>query len=144
MAGLAAAGVLCAGTVSGQRIPRRGSLPAQGADVRVSDEQIVASIKRGIDYLLAHKTDAAGDNWESGRNWIQQGQYGGETCLALYALLHAGESLRDDPEYGPKLHYRSKELAPVVTFVVVRATGPYQMYASALVTVLYTRSFGAV
>ena len=48
---------------------------------------------------------------------MRSGQHGGETALVLYALLHAGQSLKDDPEFGPKLDYRGKELAPAVDWL---------------------------
>ena len=43
--------------------------------------------------------------------------HGGETALVLYALLHVGQSVQDDPELGPKLRFNSKELEPVVRYV---------------------------
>jgi hypothetical protein len=79
-----------------------------------SDEQVVAAMRRGADFLLASRN---GDNWESGRRWTRNGQHGGETALALYALLHAGQSLKDDPVYGPKLSYRSPDLAMAVDWL---------------------------
>jgi hypothetical protein len=87
---------------------------ARGAETGLTDEQIVQSLKRGTDYLLAHKK---GDNWETGAKYTLNGQHGGETCLALLTLLHVGESLQDDPIYGPKLNPNGKELAPVIAWV---------------------------
>ena len=80
----------------------------------VTDEQIVASMKRAIDYLFKVKT---GDNWESVESWSahdpQEGEMkGGETALVLLALLEAGQSLS-----APRLNFRSPELAPVVDYV---------------------------
>jgi hypothetical protein len=89
---------------------------AQAAEkVEVTDAQVVAAMRKGIDYLLKHKK---GDNWEPENQ--EKGDWdatGGVTALALYALLHAGESLQDDPEYHAKLSWRGPELAPVVQYV---------------------------
>ena len=92
----------------------------------LSDEQVVASMKRGIDFLLSIKNT---DNWESGEHWQRNGQHGGETALVLYALLHAGESLREDLDYGPKLSYRDKGLAPVIEWLC--KVNPQETYTAA-------------
>ena len=74
----------------------------------VTDAQVVASMRKGIDFLLSIKKV---DNWES---LNESRNPGGESALVLYALLHAGDSLQDDPEYHAKLHWRSAEMAPAV------------------------------
>ncbi|MCL2649303.1 MAG: DUF4159 domain-containing protein [Phycisphaerales bacterium] len=82
----------------------------------ITDEQVVQSMRKGIDYLLSVKKQ---DNWElqpwGGRS--NGTMHGGETAIVLYTLLHAGESLQDDPDYRAKLHWRSKELNPVVQWL---------------------------
>jgi hypothetical protein len=81
----------------------------------VNDAAVVATMKKGIEFLLAQKK---GDNWESGTHFTGfSPETGGETALVLYALLHAGESLQDDPELGPTLKWNSKELAPAVAWL---------------------------
>ncbi len=101
------------------------ALPVNPATL--TDEQVVAAMKGGINYLLATKQ---GDNWESGWHWMRNGQQGGETALVLYALLHAGQSLKDDAEFGPKLSYRGKELGPAVDWLV--KLSPQETYTAAL------------
>ena len=100
--------------------------------VTLTDEQVVASKKHGIDYLLSAKR---GNNWEIGPGdggWSgpSPDQRGGETSLVLYALLHAGQSLQDDPDYGPKLNPHGKELAPVIEALC--KLNPDQTYSAAL------------
>ena len=79
----------------------------------ITDEQVVAAMTRGVDFLLKHKEK---DNWESvkaGEKDPKQGEMtGGESALVLYALLEAGRSLDD-----ARLHPRSPELAPAVDYV---------------------------
>jgi hypothetical protein len=84
------------------------------ATPQITDERVVAAMERGVDYLLKSERN---NNWESGRRWILDGEHGGETALVLYALLHAGQSLKDQPEYGEKLHFRSPQLAPAVQWL---------------------------
>ena len=93
----------------------------------LDDEQVVASLHRGIDFLLAHGN---GDNWESGTRWRQDGEHGGETALVLYSLLQAGQSLHDDPEYSAKLSYRGKDLGRAVQWLC--RVDPQETYVAAL------------
>ena len=90
------------------------AIPARAQDINggaVSDEQVSASIKRGVDYLL--KIRNADGTWESGTQFIPDvPMHGAETCLVLYALLHVGESGEDS-----RLSPQSKELAAAVKFV---------------------------
>src|SRR5690349_11557425 len=78
----------------------------------VTEEQVVASMQKGIDYLLRMRK---GDNWEI--RPPERLYLGGETALVLYSLLHAGESLQDNPDYRAKLHWRSKEMAPTIAWL---------------------------
>lgn len=79
----------------------------------LTDEQIVAAMKKGVDFLLKSMKE---NNWESAKSWAtdpKEGEFvGGETALALLALLEAGQSLDD-----PRLRYRSLELASVVDYI---------------------------
>lgn len=111
------------------------SLPREtrGQDINggfVTDELVVNSLAKGVEYLLnARNPDG---HWEAGTRFVGDIHpiYGGETCLALYALLHVGEMGED-----PRLAARSKELAPTVKFVInLRADSVYSasMQASCL------------
>jgi hypothetical protein len=75
----------------------------------LSDEQVVASLKKGIDWAF----NARDNNglWET-HVWAHGGHTydGGHTALMLYSLLHVGESLKDDARLGPK----AKELQPAI------------------------------
>ncbi len=93
----------------------------------LTDEQVKHAMRRGIDFLLAHRN---GNNWESGTEWRLNGERGGETALVLYALLHAGESLSDDPEYSEKLSYHGNTLAPSAAYLC--AIDPQETYVAAL------------
>lgn len=90
------------------------SSPPASPRPTVTDDQIVATMKRGADFLLSQKK---GDNWETGKRYTLNGQFGGETCLTLLTLLQVGQSLQDDPVYGPRLHPNGPDLAPVVDWV---------------------------
>jgi hypothetical protein len=113
----------------------RGALGADAASTKeITDEQVVASMQKAIDYLLSQKKN---DTWESEFHWNRDHPRfkGGETSLVLYALLHAGESLQDNPDYKAKLHWRSKELAPTIEWLSnQRPRGTYSvaLQASAL------------
>jgi hypothetical protein len=82
----------------------------------VTDAEVVASMQRGIDFLL--KTRKV-DNWEEpGRkDFPGKGEAGGLTSIALYALLHAGDSLQDNPAYHARLNWRSPEMTPSVEWL---------------------------
>src|SRR5829696_4030937 len=64
-------------------------------------EQVDQSIKKAVDWLYAKQKDGT---WEEvparkpdGKVWsVSGGQWGGETALAVYALLAAGESPQDE------------------------------------------------
>jgi len=99
----------------------------QRSGAALSDEQVVASLHKGIRFLLAH---SYGDNWESGARWRMDGEHGGETALVLYALLHAGQSLNDDPQYSASLSYRGKTLGPAVRWLC--RLDPQETYVAAL------------
>jgi hypothetical protein len=100
----------------------------KGGLTDVSDADVVASMKKGIDFLLSQKKV---DNWEmpdggflksvdpktQKARLLGNGEVGGVTAIALYSLLHAGESLQDVPEYHSKLHYRGEALAPAVKWL---------------------------
>ena len=120
-AGLCLVGAWLAGPAAGQA--------AKKADAaEITDEQVVAAMQKGIDYLVSTKR---GDNWEGQYSTQAQPQYkGGETAIVLYALLHAGDSLQDNPEYHSKLHWRSKELSPVIAWL--ERVKPGSTYAAGL------------
>jgi len=80
----------------------------------VTDEQVVDAMKKGIDFLLKSKK---GDNWETGPLSEQHPHIGGHTAIAVYALLHAGDSLQDVPEYRAKLNWRGGEVGPAVKWL---------------------------
>ena len=107
--------------------------PVPVTAAQLTDEQVVASMKHAIDFLLSVKR---GNNWEIGPgapNWtggVPGDERGGETALVLYALLHAGQSLQDDPDYGPRLNPHGKELAPVIDALC--KLDPDQTYSAAL------------
>src|ERR1035437_6297328 len=103
--------------------------PPANAAKTITDEQVVASMQKGIDYLLSQKK---GDNWESDHNWgeLTSRHHGGESALILYALLHAGDSLQDNPEYHSKLNWRGKELGPAVEWLCKNM--PESTYATGL------------
>ena len=106
------------GGAGGARNPSNNNPANVENNYGISDQQVVNAIKKGVDYLLSIKK---GDNWESGRGWTKQHQHGGQTAQALYALLTVGDSVKDDPafddDFNAKLSFRSKELAPVVTWL---------------------------
>src|SRR5580692_6935982 len=73
--------------------PVAGS-PATAPTAVVTDPQVVASMKKGIEYLLKTK---AGDHWDDPPGQLGANHTCGPTALALYALLTAGKCLDDDP-----------------------------------------------
>lgn len=97
--------------------------PVYAADV--TDEAVNTAMKRGVEYLLSTRNPEG--NWEAGTNFVNEmtKAHGGQTCLALYALLRVGE-MGEDPRLAP----RSKELAPTVKWVVNLA--PDSVYAASL------------
>jgi hypothetical protein len=86
---------------------------AGGANVPITDEMVNTSLKKGVHYLLDARNPQG--TWEDGTNFVDglTKAEGGQTCLALYALLHIGE-MGEDPRLAP----RSRELAPTVKYVV--------------------------
>jgi len=102
--------------------------PAQGGAPHVptgelTDQQVLESIQKGVDFLLSCKKN---DNLETGADFgAPPSQRGGETALALYAMLHVGRSLDD-----PRLNAKSAELAPVIKWLA--AITPEATYAAAL------------
>jgi len=86
--------------------PKAG--PAVTAET-LTDEQVVAAMKRAMDYLFAAQ-DKDGV-WETpsakGDKWV-----GGYTGVCTYALLHAATSLDD-----PRLALRSKEMAKPIGYL---------------------------
>ncbi|MCL2645943.1 MAG: DUF4159 domain-containing protein [Phycisphaerales bacterium] len=123
----AVAGLLVAATMTGGR-----ERTAMAADV--TDEQVVTAMRKGADFLLKQrKADATWEIEEWKQSWDQE--KGGETALVVYALLHAGDSLQDDPVYNSKLLWRSKEMQPSVEWLqknMVGATYVAGLEASAL------------
>src|SRR5262245_55498877 len=99
------------------------SAPADPPDASraVTDEQVVAAMKKGIDYLLSVRQN---DNWEIKNvcSWVDDNERGGQTAMALYALLHAGESLQDHPDYRAKLNWRSPEMQPAIKWLCKNPT----------------------
>jgi hypothetical protein len=78
----------------------------------VSDAEILRAIRHGADFLLRQKSQ---DNWERNPQWQENklSQNGGETAMALWALLSIGQSV-DDPQLEPG----SEELAPAVQWLL--------------------------
>ncbi len=76
----------------------------------LSDDDVLDSMKMGIDYLLASRK---GDIWEPSKNPYDQ--EGGVTALVVYSLLHAGRSAGMN---DPRLHPRSKDMAPAVNYLM--------------------------
>jgi len=91
--------------------------PASPADL--TDEQVVASMQKGIDFLLSiqNKDGPLAGTWEKGPLEGAHPEIGGYTALALYALLHAGESLQDNPEYHSKLNWRGPALKAAIEYL---------------------------
>ncbi len=123
-ASMAAAVAVAAGVVMQPSVAQAAAAPRHRASSNVqgiSDEQVVNSMIRGIDFLMNCKK---GDNWEYWQNHekVRPSNLGGETALVLYALIHAGHSLQDqmDPEDTKRimrLNPKSAELAPVVAYL---------------------------
>lgn len=130
----------------------------------ISDAEVLGAIRKGVNYLLAQRK---GNHWES--KFDAKGQplnfvtdaagfrrpdawpgtnFGGETSLVLYTLLHVGHGLQDDPELGPKLRFNSPELEPTVKWlsneVTPDATYTAGLYASALALVPQRTDLGKV
>jgi hypothetical protein len=93
-----------------------GGTFARAAPPPVTDAEVVAAMHRGADFLLKSRK---GDNWEEpGRkDFPGKGEAGGLTSLAMYALLHAGDSLQDDPAYHARLNWRSSDMTPSVEWL---------------------------
>src|ERR1043165_5214215 len=92
---MAIAGLVCAvsGMISLAEETPPPPAPAEKPSAEFTDAKVVASMRKGIDFLLSTRKT---DNWEI--TYTDKRFFGGETAIALYALLHAGESLQDDPE----------------------------------------------
>ena len=89
----------------------------------VTDDQILATIKQQVDYLLAQKKV---DNWEPDQKYYGQFYvHGGQTSMVLYALLYAGRCIDDE-----RLKFKSPELKPVVQWVSQLA--PTYTYAASM------------
>ena len=85
-------------------------------------------MRRGVHFLMEElaKHDQK-NNWESkfnadgkpshGEDTWNVWNCGGETGLALYALLHVGQGVTEDEELGGRLKFNSKELGPVVKWL---------------------------
>ncbi|MCL2648624.1 MAG: DUF4159 domain-containing protein [Phycisphaerales bacterium] len=93
----------------------------------LTDDQVVAAIKKGADFLLSKKK---GDNFEeSDRPWAHSAGRGGETALIVYALLTANQSI-DEPEFRQKTNFLAPELAPVIEYL--KSLQPDGTYTAAL------------
>jgi Domain of unknown function (DUF4159)/Squalene-hopene cyclase C-terminal domain len=75
-------------------------LPVLADDSTISNDQITAAIKKGVDWLYHQQND--GGTWETvhqpngtQRDRLDAGQFGELTALATHTLLAAGESDRD-------------------------------------------------
>jgi|GEM_PF-731689 len=119
---------LFAGLAAGQNKPApKPKTPP--APKYATDADVVASMKKGIDYLLSAKN--AQGNWETGRSWPKSGQKAGETSLVLYALMHAAHSLQDDLVYQQKLSWRNKEtVGPAVDWLIQQT--PEETYTAGM------------
>lgn len=135
--------VLATVAAGGWTVPALG----QNSGGELRDEEVVAAMKKGVEYLLKQskgnhfetlytETGApSGQKLERTGNGLTQWnkecqQFGGETSLILYTLLHVGQSIEDS-----RLTYRSKELAPVVDWLAkIQPDGTYTaaLQASAL------------
>ena len=108
----------------------------------LTDAEVLEAMRKGAHYLL-DELKTRETNWETkfddkghvqGAAW-PGGNFGGETSLVLYALLHVGQSVQEDTDLGPRLRFNSKELEPVVTWLCsIRPAGTYTagLYSSAL------------
>ena len=118
------------------------STGARGADpVGPTDAQVVGAMQKGIDFLLSQKQV---DNWElrfdgpykpKGNGAWPGMNYGGETSIVVYALLHAQQSLRDNEEYHEKLRPLGPDMGPCITWLSkleAKATYTAGLQASAL------------
>ncbi len=78
----------------------------------VNDADVVQALRRGADFLLQHKNH---DNWERNPTWEADKlpQHGGETAMALWALLTMGQTTDD-----PQLNYKSDELAAAIVWLL--------------------------
>jgi hypothetical protein len=107
--------------------------PVRADDAPVSNEQISAAIKKGVDWI--YRQQNSWGTWQAGkeplgvqRDMADEGQFGFKTALALYALLQAGESERD-----PRLQ-------PAIDFLIIndRIAGVYAVGMRAQVWGLLT------
>lgn len=109
--------LLCAGIVSAQNKPD-DKKPAPLAPPfkwarpeNVSDEMIVASMQKGVDYLLSKQKNGS---WEDIKPDDKHTRYaGGISAFVTYALLHAGKSLPNER----RLALSSDEMKAAVEYV---------------------------
>jgi hypothetical protein len=103
----------------------------------VTDQQVLDSIKKGVEFLLNNKEGNNKDNWE-GKRWnLKQGQLGGQTAQALYALLTVGESFKETADEDTRLFPRSPELAPVIQWLTKQEI--IETYSAAFTTLALTK-----
>lgn len=117
LAGLVCLGVGLNGVVGEEAAPK----PVESV---LTDAAVMDSISKGVDFLFAARNEKT-KRWE--KLFVQETDpyHGGETCLALFALLHVGENSADQ-----RLRHTSEELKPAVQFV----TGlvPRSVYVASL------------
>ena len=77
--------------------PRAG----RGADETVTDQEVLAAIKKGVDYLINAKNN---DNWEEpGKNWVpSEKQMAGKRRWCLMRRCMWGESMEDVASLIPR------------------------------------------
>ncbi len=73
-------------------------------------KRVDEGMRKGVDFLLGNQKGER--YWESQKRWDGMAHVGGETALALYALLRTGQSVDD-----PRLRGQSGELAGAVGYV---------------------------
>ncbi|NNM84721.1 MAG: DUF4159 domain-containing protein [Phycisphaerales bacterium] len=97
----------------------------------LSRRQILHSISRGVNYLLKH--EKPGRFWETGSP--SDDYWGGQTSLALYALLEVGQTTGDarlepdSPKIAPALRFL-KAITPKATYVASLELSALTVYPS--------------